>query len=178
MPEPAPGTTASIQCPGCGTPLEFTVFPALRRGAVAGQAPQLVLEAGEAACFYHAEKRAVVPCDACGRFLCALCDVELHGKHFCPACLESGRKKPGTVPLERGRTRYDQIAWSLLILPLPLCMVVAPITATAALVIALWKFRAPLSLVANTRLRLIFAMVLAVIELAATGLLWGRVFVG
>jgi hypothetical protein len=166
-----------MRCPGCGAELEVTSFPSLRRGAAAGKIPQLVLEAGEAACFYHAEKRAAVPCDVCGRFLCALCDVELHGKHFCPACLESGREKPGTVPLERGRTRYDQIVWSLLILPLPFCMLVAPVTATGALVLSLWKWRAQLSLVANTRLRLTFAIVLAVIELAATGLLWGRVFI-
>lgn len=154
----------------------MTVFPVYRLGATAGQAPQLVLEAGEAACFYHAEKRAVVPCETCGRFLCALCDVELHGKHYCPACLEAGRNKPGAVPLERGRTRYDQIVWSLLILPVPLCMLATPITALAAMVLAIWKWRAPPSLVANTRLRLALGMIVGLVELTAASLFWGTIF--
>jgi len=176
LPELASGTSTLLQCSGCGAELALTVFPALNRAAAAGPAPQLVLEAGEAACFYHAEKRAVVPCETCGRFLCALCDVQLHGKHYCPACLESGRNKPGSIPLERGRTRYDQIVWSLLILPVPLCMLVAPVTAAAAFVLSLWKWRAPPSLVANTRLRFILGMVMALIELGASALIWGGMF--
>ena len=30
---------------------------------------------GEASCYFHAHKRAAVPCDGCGRFLCSLCDL-------------------------------------------------------------------------------------------------------
>ena len=89
---------------------------------------------------------------------------------------ESGRNKPGSIPLERGRTRYDQIVWSLLILPVPLCMLVAPVTAAAAFVLSLWKWRAPPSLVANTRLRFILGMVMALIELGASALIWGGMF--
>jgi hypothetical protein len=130
------------------------------------------MEEGESACFYHAEKRAVVPCDQCGRFLCSLCNIELDGKHFCPACLETARNKGNIRVLERGRTRYDQIVWSLLIVPLPLCTMAAPITASVALALALWHWRSAPSLVANTRLRLVLALVLGVMELGAAIWFW------
>ena len=35
-----------------------------------------LLSEGESSCFYHPNKRAVVPCDQCGRFLCTLCRVD------------------------------------------------------------------------------------------------------
>ena len=135
----------------------------------------MILAAGEAACFYHAEKRAVVPCDACGRFLCALCDVTLGEKHYCPACLQTAREAAALGPVERGRVRYDQVVWSLLILPLPFC-VLPPITATAALVLALVKWHAPPSLVVKTRARLVSGMIVAVMELGAMVLFWQRAF--
>lgn len=131
------------------------------------------MEEGESACFYHPEKRAVVPCDQCGRFLCALCNIELDGRHYCPACLETARDKGKIQALERSRTRYDQIVWSLLILPLPLCGVAAPFTASFAVGFALWHWRSPPSLVANTRLRLSLAVMVGLLELAAAATFWG-----
>src|SRR5512138_2820046 len=80
-------------CPACGTSMQIEVFPALFRPIATGRDGELVIADGEATCFYHTTKRAVRPCDGCGRFLCALCDCELHNQHFCPACLEVGKTK-------------------------------------------------------------------------------------
>jgi len=176
LPQGPAGTAVMTECPVCRAEHEVMVFPALQKARGGGPEAQPVLTAGEAACFYHAEKRAVVPCDACGRFLCALCDVQLGEKHFCPACLEAGRDARQLGPVERGRVRYDQIVWAMLVLPLPFCMVVAPVTATGAMGLALWKWRAPGSLVVNTRARLTVAMLLAVVELGATTWFWGQAF--
>src|SRR5262245_16998397 len=77
-------------CPGCSSFLQVEVFPALFRRPVNAGTGEITLLEAEAACFFHANKKAVVPCHGCGRFLCALCDCELNGDHFCPACLETG----------------------------------------------------------------------------------------
>ncbi len=176
MPDIAPGAAADLVCPGCGAQMQITAFPALYRAAATGASAELVIADGEATCFYHPEKRAAAPCDSCGRFLCALCDVGLDGKHYCPACLEAGSRKGKLQSLERSRTRYDQVVWSLLVLPLVLCWVAAPITATAALILAIWKWRAPGSLVANTRLRLALAMAVALVEMAGSTWIWAATF--
>ena len=155
----------------------LATFPSVNRSIQAGPASERVLAEGEAACFYHAEKRAVVPCNGCGRFLCAVCDIELQGKHFCPACVESGAIKGGIPELERGRRRYDHMIWSLLILPLPLCMFVVPFTASMALVLVFLKWRSATSLVANVRVRLTLGAGLAFVELALSAGFWIMAFV-
>ena len=80
-------------CPGCQNLLQLEIFPALFRQNAPAQAGEGLLVEGESTCFYHSGKKAVLPCQGCGRFLCALCDCELNGEHFCPACLETGRPK-------------------------------------------------------------------------------------
>src|SRR5689334_13554458 len=74
-------------CSQCGRLLQVEVFPAFFRPIAKGRDADPLLVDGEASCFYHPQKKASLPCDACGRFLCALCDCELHGQHFCPGCL-------------------------------------------------------------------------------------------
>jgi hypothetical protein len=130
------------------------------------------MPAGEASCFFHPEKRAHVTCDGCGRFLCALCDLDVYDAHLCPQCLEAGERKRTIKSLERGRTRYDQIVTALLILPLVLCWFVLPITAPVALGLIVWSWKAPASLVANTRLRLVGCAIFAGVELVGSGTLW------
>jgi hypothetical protein len=178
LPEGVPGQAVLTECPVCRAKHEVVLFPAFHRAPAPGAAPQAILAAGEAACFYHAEKRAVVPCDACGRFLCALCDVKLGEQHFCPACLQSGREASHLAPVERGRVRYDQIVWSLVVVPVPLCFLMSPLTATGALGLALWKWKAPPSLVVNTRARLVTGMLLAVLEIATVTWVWSSFFAG
>ena len=105
-------------CPGCGSMLQVEVFPALLKPLPEGRAGETILVEGEASCFYHPQKRAVLPCAACGRFLCALCDVELNNEHLCPGCLESGRKKGKLIQLETKRTLYDSSALLLSVFPI------------------------------------------------------------
>src|SRR5271167_2935315 len=71
-------------CPACGAGTMIEVYPAMFHLVSSGGAGEKIVSSEEAACFYHPHKRAFVPCDNCGRFLCALCDVELHGQHLCP----------------------------------------------------------------------------------------------
>ena len=162
----------AVQCPACQTELEIFAFPALLRSATQGAAAALVVTEGESACFFHPQKKAVVHCEECGRFLCALCDVDLNGKHFCPTCLASGQRKGRIQTLERTRTRYDNIALYTAILPLLLCFFSVVVTAPIALYVVIRYWKAPPSLVERSRVRMIIAAVVAVIELPLGVAFW------
>ncbi len=155
-------------CPSCGARLEAFVFPALFRAIGPGAVGERILAEGESACFYHADRRAVTPCDGCGRFLCALCDVEFNGRHLCPPCLESGRKKGRQHDLETRRTRYDYLALMLTGLPYvcmwPLWIVTAPV----GIYVACRYWNAPPGLVARgAKVRFAVAIALGLIGLVA-----------
>ncbi|HTV39755.1 MAG TPA: B-box zinc finger protein [Candidatus Sulfotelmatobacter sp.] len=152
-------------CPACGVPLLAEAFPALFRKIAAGQSAEPVMVEGESSCFYHPEKKAVAPCDGCGRFLCALCDCLLHGQHFCPACLETGATKGKIKSLENYRPRYDEAALALAILPL---LVTAPI----AIFVAIRYWNAPGSIVRRTKARFILAIILAILQIGVWVLLF------
>jgi hypothetical protein len=152
-------------CPRCGGRVQVEIYPALFRPKAEGHAGEAVMIEGEASCFYHPEKKAVRPCDGCGRFLCSLCDCELHGEHFCPACLEVGRKKGKIRRLENERTLYDSIALALTIYPL-LVFYFTLLAAPLALFIAIRYWNAPGSIIRRTKARMIAAIVLALLELS------------
>ena len=167
---PVPGEQYSarepVPCGGCGSPLAVTVFPSFHVPVRAGKQAEAVLAGGTASCFYHPEKRAVVPCVSCGRFLCALCDVELKEEHFCTGCLERGKRGGKLADLETDRTLFDSVALSLAVLPLLLFWVTI-VTAPMALFVAIRYWRAPSSILPRTRVRMVFAILLASLQIAA-----------
>lgn len=158
-------------CPACGVPLLTEIFPALFRKAGAVQSGQAVLIEGESSCFFHPQKKAVLPCDSCGRFMCALCDCTLHGQHLCPTCLEAGKTKGKIKSLENQRTLYDRIALSLAILPL-LIFYFTLITAPMTLFIAIRYWNAPRSILRRTKIRFIIAILIALLEIGGWAVLF------
>ncbi len=161
-------------CPVCGTPTQTEVFPAFLRPAPTGAIPQRILIEGEASCFYHPDKRAASHCANCGRFLCALCDVELSGRHLCPGCIESGQRQGTLNDLETKRTLYDGTALALAVLPLlaAATVVLAPLTmltAPTAIVVALSGWNKPGSLVPRGRVRALLAIALAGLQILGWG---------
>lgn len=158
-------------CPACSVPLQIEIFPALFRPITPGQSGETILVEGESSCFYHPEKKAVRPCDGCGRFLCALCDCELHGQHFCPACLETGKTRGKIKTLEHQRTLYDNIALSLAIYPL-LIFYFTLITAPVTLFVAIRYWNAPRSLVPRTKIRYVIAIILALAQISGWTMLF------
>ena len=158
--EPAP-------CPGCASALQVEVFPALFRSIQTGRSGEAVVVETESSCFYHPQKKAVLHCEGCGRFLCALCDCELHGKHYCPQCLETGKKKGKIKSIENERTLYDSIALGLAVVPmLPPIIYVTFLTAPIALYVAIRYWKAPRSIVHRTRVRLVLAIIFASLQIA------------
>jgi hypothetical protein len=163
-------TGALVSCPGCGASSQVEVFPALFRATAPGTAGETILTEGEAGCFYHPRKRAIIPCHACGRFLCGLCDVELHGQHLCPVCLEIGSRKGKLTSLENHRILYDSAALSVAILPI----LVWPLTVFTGPMAVFMGFRywdAPSSVVPRTKVRLVLAIMIGLIQIVLWGVL-------
>ena len=157
-------------CPSCLEQLRVFAFPALHRtGSAPVAAPAQA--AGEASCFYHPAKQAVVACDSCGRFLCTLCDVEIGETHRCPPCLESGKQKRKIETMENRRMLYDRMALAIAFVPLlfwPLTILSAP--AALSGVIRYW--RKPLSILPRTRIRFVLAALIALVQIG----MWAMVF--
>jgi hypothetical protein len=160
LPDEPAQMAALRSCPGCSRPIEILPFPGLNRPTVVGRPAEAVTGEGEAACFFHSTKKAVVPCDSCGRFLCALCDIELEGQHLCPACLQAGQASGELPGLERPRTRWDQLVWWLN-LGLLTC-VGAPLIALINIVITIVCWNKPGSRVHRHRLSLLLGTLVSV----------------
>lgn len=96
-------------CPHCEKRLQIRVWPVVRQSSNAATALS-----EQATCFFHPDKAFQACCQRCGRFVCALCDLQLGAEHVCPACFERGRGDSGA---EAGKAEwrfrdvlYDSIA--------------------------------------------------------------------
>ena len=160
-------------CATCRAPHSTYVFPAFVSKIDQAASAAAIVAEGEASCYYHPRKRAVVPCDQCGRFLCSLCQVEFLGQNWCPGCIEAHRQKGQLSNLDASRPLYDNMALVLATLP---ALLVWPtiITAPMSLYVAARYWRKPSSLVPRTKIRFYVAVLLAVIQIV--GWLWLAAF--
>ncbi len=167
---PLPEASVRSPCPACAAEVWVEVFPALLKASAPGKPGEHLLVDDESSCFYHPAKKAVVPCDGCGRFLCALCDIEMNGQHLCPACIQAGVRKAKLKHLKKESVYYDEIALAVALVPMLLVWVTV-ITAPIALYIAIRHWRTPLSVVPRRRWRFVMAISVAVLQLVG----WGAV---
>jgi hypothetical protein len=96
-------------CPYCQKWLQIRLWTVMRQNTN----PAAALSE-QATCFFHADKAVQACCRRCGRFVCALCDLQLGAEHVCPTCFDRGRADSGT---EAGKAEwryrdvlYDSIA--------------------------------------------------------------------
>lgn len=106
---PVETETGWISCPSCANRLQACLWPVVRQNTNAAAALS-----DQATCFFHPDKAFQSCCRRCGRFVCALCDLQLGAEHVCPACFERGRADSGA---EAGKAEwryrdvlYDSIA--------------------------------------------------------------------
>lgn len=171
---PLPWAVCNVQhqrttCIACGAVVQAHCFPVFFERPAQGAAASAAVPREDATCFYHDTKQAVAICDQCGRLLCALCDIDMHNAHRCPACIESGRAKGKLTQLESRRIMHDNIALLLAISPLVigwLGMLVAP----AAIFYAIFRWRAPGSLLPRSKFRFVLAILLALLSMSGFGL--------
>jgi len=159
-------------CPQCDAPLEIRAFPALLRDGQTGPAPQAVLSEEESSCFFHPRKRANVACEHCGRFLCALCDIEVRGRHLCTQCLQAPALQD-TLKTPQRYIHYDHVAGAVAVFPMifpPVTLLTAPL----ALYIALRYWNSPQSAAPRGKGGFVVAILLAVAQI----MVWGYLGVG
>lgn len=99
-------------CPFCQQWLRLRLWPIVRQDNHAVSALT-----DQATCFFHPDRAFQACCNRCGRFLCALCDLQLGAGHVCPTCFERGRADSG-AEAGKGDWRhrdvlYDSIALTL-----------------------------------------------------------------
>ena len=158
-----------LACPECGSLIQAEVFPAFFKKILSAAAEDILADS-QAGCFFHSQKKAVVSCESCGRFLCSLCDVEFSGKHVCPSCLEAGKSKRKIRNLETERVLYDSIALSIAILPM-LMFFVTIVTAPVCIYYSLRHWKSPMSILPRTKVRFVFAILISVLQLGGWFLL-------
>jgi len=165
-------TADLVPCPSCHAPITINAFPALFRGLQTGKEGETLID-DQASCYYHPQKKAVLPCDHCGRFLCALCDVELGGKHLCPACVETGKKKGRIVNLDRHRVLYDGVALRLALFPM-ITVWFTIVTAPVAIYLSIRHWNSPMSVIKRTKVRFVLAIVISGLQILAwaTGIVY------
>jgi uncharacterized paraquat-inducible protein A len=167
-------TGEPFSCPRCRAELRVSVFPAIHRQIGPGTAAEKAVLDGETTCFFHADKKAAVVCDGCGRFLCSLCDVPLAGQHLCPKCVEAGREKKTLTTLETYRTSYPSLALTFAFLPLliwPFTFLTAPLT----IFLVIYGWRKPPSLTGRKRR---FASIIALLFALGQCAGWVALIVG
>lgn len=160
-----PAADASIVCHSCGAEALFLLFPALSRASHAGEIGESVASPEDAACFFHAGKRAAAACHACGRFLCQLCRLEWGSRILCPTCVSAAEKDTDLVT--RSRTLDDSIALGIGGFSF-LLYFISFLTAPVTLVFAIRSFRTKGSLVRRNRIRAWIAILFALVQLGGT----------
>ena len=159
-------SSSLVGCNACGVRLRVEVFPAIDRKRETESINESVTTGSEAGCFYHPDKKALTHCATCGRFLCALCDLEINDQHLCAACLAVGQKEDTIKNLENHRILYDKIALFLSIVPFTVVLwifSVFTIPATIFMTIRHWK--TPCSIMSGSKLRFVLAIIFAGLQI-------------
>lgn len=106
---PVETETGWQSCPSCASRLQACLWPAIRQNTKAA-----VALSDQATCFFHPDKAFQACCQRCGRFVCALCDLQLGAEHVCPTCFERGRSDShagaGKAEWRYRDVLYDSIA--------------------------------------------------------------------
>ena len=151
---------AGAGCSVCGTHAQAVIFPAMFRRAEP-VTDQMVL-VGEATCYFHADRVAVVACSGCGRFLCQFCRILWAGEDLCPACIGASRRGKENATCYR----YDSLALAVSTLPI-LTVFFTLITAPLALGIALFTFRKECGVAPRSKVRFVAAIAISLAQISA-----------
>ncbi|MBI9076891.1 MAG: hypothetical protein JEZ02_15900 [Desulfatibacillum sp.] len=153
-------------CPLCNKKFQTEVFPALTATQEETQRSETLVDE-QAGCYFHPAKKAATVCEVCGRFVCALCDLDINGVHMCPHCLETGKKKGTIEALDNSRMLYGKMALYTAFFSFFISVLsgfLAPIT--FYIIIRYWK--APGSITGSGKGRFVVAGILALIQILVT----------
>lgn len=160
----------TLRCDQCEAVTQLWLFPALYRPAKSAGA-QLVVDEGHSSCMNHPNKIATAVCDGCGKFLCALCDIEWSGEHLCSTCIEHRKDAGAQNDLKSEYVHYDRIVFALAVASL-LFYFMGVIFAPIALYIGWRYWKEPWRPVPYRKWGMVASIVLAFAVLAG----WGAFF--
>lgn len=160
----APIVNLQQSCPSCKTKLQIDCFPALLKPKQAKATDIYLDEKSNASCYYHPDKKAIVPCSSCGRFICSLCDIEFEGQHICPQCFQKGRTRKKLKNLEKTRFLYDCFAMDLSVISV-LIFYFSIITSPIVIYIVFRHWNSPRSIIHTSRIRFVIGISVALIQL-------------
>ncbi|MGA1865505.1 MAG: hypothetical protein ACMUHX_10625 [bacterium] len=118
-------------CRNCGLIITGRLFPRFFNNNTEEKSSTEASSDYESSCFFHQKKLAVSHCSECGRFLCALCELNIEDRILCPICLEKLDQEKRLKTFTNQITFWDSITVSMAILPLllwPLTIITAPLT--------------------------------------------------
>jgi DNA-directed RNA polymerase subunit RPC12/RpoP len=173
-------SSAVLNCPACASAIDVSIFPSFFRGTQTAAAGELSATEDLASCFYHTTKRASVACSRCGKFLCALCSLEVSSEVWCPACLSNGATEKRVPALETRRTLWDTAALGCAVLPTIFLVFFYfwIFTAPATIFLSIRYWSRPSSIIPRTKVRFVIAILIALLQLTALAFLvysWTRV---
>ena len=154
-------------CLSCHRPVEGILFRAARRKS---EPPPLAEDEpgeGDTPCFYNPRRKATATCSQCGVFISDSWSAKWGAQTICLRCLEKMRATRRSPQFESDRWLWDNIC--LLLALAPLCLFfwfIGFVTAPAALILGIWAWKKPRSLVPRSRFRLGLALVLSLIQVA------------
>ncbi len=156
-------TAMFVPCPLCSKSVMVREYPAVEGSGKVDGARHAIRTDEQAGCYYHPKRTAEEVCAGCGRFICALCVVELKGQRLCPACLRQGVEQDPSSEIVQSHMRYDKVAMLLALVPIlfwPLTIVTGP----AALYMVARHWKRPVSLVTRGRIRLAIAALIGLVQ--------------
>ncbi|MBL9145636.1 MAG: hypothetical protein JNM99_18305 [Verrucomicrobiaceae bacterium] len=163
----------TVRCRVCGGKTQPSIFPALLADSAPKPPtlPEEPLAEGEAACFYSPARRATKSCHHCGVLISDLWAAQWGQDTVCLKCLDHLRDKSKDTRFGSKRTLWDNMVLALglapiITLPLLVFYWIGIITAPAALILGLWHWNSPRSLVPRGRWRLITGLLLAFLQVA------------
>ena len=114
-------------CPSCANRLQACIWPIVRQNTNAA-----VALSDQATCFFHPDKAFQACCHRCGRFVCALCDLQLGADHVCPACFERGRVQ-SSAENSKAEWRYRDVLYDSIAVTVGWAWIIIWFTFVAAL---------------------------------------------
>lgn len=161
-----------LPCTMCHASFQGEIFPALSREQERGRKAEALVDEAEASCFFHLQNRAVQACGTCGRFVCALCALELPSGVVCPDCFSHDGAVAKVAPvLEKSRRIWSSVAAWLLGLSFLFFWPLTIATAPVACGLAVYGMRQPGSLTGRGWWRNVAVLIVGLIFIAAW--VWG-----
>ncbi len=155
-----------IVCHSCRKQYDVFTFPAFYFNNNCFSCSNNIEFENEASCFFHSQKKAEKYCAACGRFICALCAVEIDSRNLCPVCFNSNKQAGNLIQLQESNFLFDRIALDIAVIGL-LLFFFSLVTAPIALFIAIkyWKKTGGGRPLPRSKIRLVLAIVISLLEI-------------